>query len=89
MLPAYLTESQISDLIAVALDEDIGTGDVTTIATIPPATSAEAVFLAKQNGVVAGLHVAEQVLKPSTLTLKYCGGDRMAITSKAARSLAP
>ena len=70
MLPAYLTAPQISDLIAVALDEDIGPGDVTTEATIPPATSAEAVFLAKQNGVVAGLHVAEQVFKTLDVDLE-------------------
>ena len=48
-------------LIARALAEDVGTGDVTTEATIPDDTPAVARFLLKEDGVVAGLAVAERV----------------------------
>lgn len=51
----------IDDLIARALAEDVGPGDVTTLATVPEDRQAEAVFLAKEDGVLAGLAVAERV----------------------------
>ena len=61
MLPSYLSLSHIDDLVIRALDEDIGTGDVTSLATIPADTTAEATFLAKADGVLAGLLVADRV----------------------------
>ncbi len=51
----------LDDLIDRALAEDVGTGDVTTLATVPAHTTATATFLAKEPGVVAGLAVAERV----------------------------
>jgi len=51
----------LDDLLARALEEDVGPGDVTTLATIPPERQAEAHFLAKEDGVLAGLAVAERV----------------------------
>ncbi len=61
MLPPYLTDDALTHLIRLALDEDVGDGDVTTAATIPDGTPAEAYFLAKANGVLAGLDVATRV----------------------------
>ncbi len=46
-------------LVRRALAEDIGRGDVTTEATIPAGTTARARILAKAEGVIAGLPVAE------------------------------
>jgi len=51
----------IDRLLALALDEDLGTGDVTTLATVPPERRAEGRFLAKEPGVLGGLAVAERV----------------------------
>jgi nicotinate-nucleotide pyrophosphorylase (carboxylating) len=51
----------LADLIRRALDEDLGAGDVTTEATIPAGTPATARFLLKEDGVLAGLAVAERV----------------------------
>ena len=57
----------LTSLIEAALDEDLGRGlggaedDVTTNATIPEGTRASARFLLKEDGVVAGLAVAERV----------------------------
>jgi len=48
-------------LIALALKEDIGSGDITTQSTIPKATIIDGVFLAKQKGIVAGLEVVQRV----------------------------
>ncbi len=55
-------------LIDLALEEDIGSGDVTTQALIPPELKGEAQIRAKQDLVVAGLPVAARVfqkLEPS------------------------
>ncbi|MEW5761879.1 MAG: carboxylating nicotinate-nucleotide diphosphorylase [Bacillota bacterium] len=51
----------LDELIRRALDEDIGPGDLTTAATVPPSTRAAGVFLCKEAGVVAGLFVCERV----------------------------
>lgn len=41
----------------------VRSGDVTCLATIPPATQAEAQFLAKADGVLAGVAVADAVFR--------------------------
>jgi nicotinate-nucleotide pyrophosphorylase (carboxylating) len=51
----------IDRLLDLALEEDIGPGDVTTLATVPAERRAEGRFLAKEPGVLAGLAVAERV----------------------------
>jgi nicotinate-nucleotide pyrophosphorylase (carboxylating) len=51
------------DLVRRALAEDLGTGDITTMATVPPDLVAEASFLARTACVVAGLEIARQVFR--------------------------
>jgi nicotinate-nucleotide pyrophosphorylase (carboxylating) len=51
----------IDDLVRHALEEDIGTGDATTAAVVPPRASARAHILARQTLVCAGLPMAEKV----------------------------
>ncbi len=53
--------AEMDALIERALAEDVGSGDVTTLATVPAGQRAEAYFLAKEEGVLAGLAVAERV----------------------------
>jgi nicotinate-nucleotide pyrophosphorylase (carboxylating) len=53
---------EISDCIKHALAEDIGSGDVTTDTIVPADASLHGRIVAKQDGVVAGLEVARQVL---------------------------
>jgi len=48
-------------LVKLALAEDIGPGDITTRAIVPPAQRTKAVILAKENGVIAGLELAREV----------------------------
>ena len=54
--------AQISRYIIRALEEDIGPGDVTTNTIVPLGASLRGRIVAKQDGVVAGLDVAKQVL---------------------------
>lgn len=53
----------LDDLIDVALAEDIGSGDVTTVSIIGDQVKAKAEWIAKQEGVVAGLDVAKFVFQ--------------------------
>jgi nicotinate-nucleotide pyrophosphorylase (carboxylating) len=46
-----------------ALNEDVGTGDVTTAATVPEAARARGLITQKAPGVVFGLDVAEQTFR--------------------------
>ena len=48
----------IQTIIRRALEEDIGDGDITTLATIPEDAQLTGRFLAKEGGVIAGLDVA-------------------------------
>ena len=45
--------------VQMALKEDIGSGDATTLATIPAERQARGRFLAKSSGTIAGLEVVE------------------------------
>jgi len=51
------------EIIRRALSEDIGTGDVTTLATVPADAMAAAVMVAREPLVVCGLPLAEAVFK--------------------------
>jgi len=55
------SEQQIDNIIAIALAEDIGHGDVTTEALIPPELRGKASILIKAKGVVAGGEAARRV----------------------------
>ena len=52
----------IARLIALALEEDLGRGDVTTLATIPPDCTAQGKITAKAGLTLAGLPLIQQVL---------------------------
>ena len=52
---------QLNILITNALQEDIGTGDHSTLSTIPEQTLGTAVLKVKQAGILAGLSVAEKI----------------------------
>ncbi len=54
---------QVDRLLRIALAEDIGPGDVTTAATVPPGTPGRAELVAKDDFVVAGLGVARRVFE--------------------------
>ena len=52
---------EIDRIIRQALNEDIGLGDVTTLATIPKGTLARAELVAKEDFVLSGIDVAGRV----------------------------
>jgi nicotinate-nucleotide pyrophosphorylase (carboxylating) len=56
-------EQSITQLIKLALVEDIGTGDVTSSYFIPKATRSKARIIAKEAGVVSGIDIAARVFR--------------------------
>lgn len=56
-------DQQLQILIEAALKEDIGDGDHSTIASIPPETQGKAVLKIKQAGTLAGVAVARKIFE--------------------------
>ncbi|MFN5890631.1 MAG: carboxylating nicotinate-nucleotide diphosphorylase [Bacteroidota bacterium] len=54
---------EIKDLIRRCLEEDLGSGDVSSLSSIEPGTQGQSRLLLKEDGVVAGLQLAEIILK--------------------------
>jgi nicotinate-nucleotide pyrophosphorylase (carboxylating) len=53
-----LSSEEIRRAVQLALEEDIGSGDVTTLATVPPSRQAAAAMVAREAVVVAGMGLA-------------------------------
>ena len=76
-------EYLLDQLIDIAIEEDISTGDLATNALIGKGQRATALITAKADGVISGLSVAERVLETIS-TEEYCfepylqDGDRVA-----------
>ncbi len=92
MMPLSITPHE-DRLIDLALEEDLGPGDVTTQALIPPELKGEAHIRAKQTLVVAGLPVAARVfqrLDPEVLfALQVEEGQEVAPGTVLARLTGP
>ena len=56
-------KNQLHELIKNALAEDIGEGDYSTLSTINAAAQGKAVLRIKQDGVLAGVEVAETIFR--------------------------
>ncbi len=56
-----MSTDPLHKFITEALLEDIGSGDHTTLATIPPDAAGKAVLLVKQKGIISGIRVACEV----------------------------
>lgn len=54
-----IKEIQLLEIVSRALAEDIGTGDVTTDCIVQSDNNVKGMFIAKQNGIIAGLAVAQ------------------------------
>ena len=76
--PVFPTEDALT-MIRLALAEDVRTGDVTSMWTIPADQKQHARLIAKEDGVLAGLPIIELVFKEmkanATVTLHKKDGD--------------
>lgn len=61
-------DSETRDLVAGALAEDLGTGDVTAEAIVPGDVMATATIIQKQAGIVFGMEVVAEVFRQTGVT---------------------
>lgn len=66
----YLLESQDYNLIKMALLEDVGEGDITSLSIIPPEHSGDYEIIAKEEGILAGIDIAMAVFFEQDSKLK-------------------
>ena len=75
-------EDQLEHLITAALKEDIGDGDHSTLSCIDPSAKGKAVLKIKEDGILAGMQVAEKIFRyifpGSVFTAFKKDGDPMA-----------
>lgn len=76
-----LNMSLVDNIIENALQEDIGTGDLTTLSTVPAGSVTEGFIYAKEGGVLAGLPIAKRVFEILSSDLRFIAqkadGDRI------------
>lgn len=62
----------LDELIRMALLEDVGDGDHSTLACIPPTATASAKMVAKQDGIICGMEVGERVFQLVNEVFYHC-----------------
>jgi nicotinate-nucleotide pyrophosphorylase (carboxylating) len=95
--PNYLSRERIQEFIRQALIEDVGEGDHSTLGSIPTGSIGQAQLLIKENGIIAGLELAQMIflqydpkLKVDLLIQdgsKVTGGDIGLLVKGAAASI--
>lgn len=64
-----LFDNDVCRPVRLALEEDLGSGDVTTLATVPATVTARALMVARQPLVLAGVSLAEAAFRELDSTL--------------------
>ena len=81
---SFLSPLAIDEAVRRALNEDLGrAGDITSTATIPEATPAHAVLIARQPGVIAGLPLAVATFQTLSPDINIHGHIRDGVTVAA------
>jgi nicotinate-nucleotide pyrophosphorylase (carboxylating) len=81
-----LSPALVADVVARALAEDVGAGDLTTLATVPAAAQAEAQFVFREAGVLCGLPVLRAVFaatEPALLVEQHTSEGACVIAGQA------
>jgi len=66
----YITAERLDEFIRSAFKEDVGEGDHSTLAAIPPNAEGKAQLLIKENGIIAGLSLAKNIFHHFDPSLK-------------------
>ncbi|MGK7397081.1 MAG: carboxylating nicotinate-nucleotide diphosphorylase [Candidatus Cyclobacteriaceae bacterium M3_2C_046] len=77
----YLTSQKLDQLISIAIREDVGEGDHSTLAAIPADATNQARLVMKADGVIAGLELARSIFhqldEGLNVTLFHQDGDQV------------
>ncbi|QMU30982.1 carboxylating nicotinate-nucleotide diphosphorylase [Adhaeribacter radiodurans] len=63
MRPSYITDEALEQFIKQALAEDVGDGDHSSLASIPDSAQNEAQLLIKGTGILAGVELAQEIIR--------------------------
>lgn len=61
MRPAYVTDENLNHFIAESLKEDVGSGDYSTLSTIPEEAIQQAKLIVKEDCILAGVELAQYI----------------------------
>ncbi len=69
----YLTKENVRKFVRAALSEDIGSGDYSSLGSIPESAKRRAQLLIKDDGIIAGLHMAKIIFGyvDSTIDVRF------------------
>lgn len=67
----YLSDFALNNFISLALAEDVGEGDHSSLASIPSDQENEAYVLCKGDGVIAGIGLAERILLKVDMDIQF------------------
>ncbi|MFW5803851.1 MAG: carboxylating nicotinate-nucleotide diphosphorylase [bacterium] len=63
--------NMLNSLLDIAIKEDIGDGDHTSLSSIPHEKNGESYLLVKQDGILAGMRVAKEIFKKFNNSLEF------------------
>lgn len=96
-MPPALSRQFIVDVVRSALQEDIGSGDATSLATVPASLQVTAYMVARENLVTAGLALAVEAFKQISATTdvepnvldgqRISAGRRILVVKGSARAI--
>lgn len=96
-LPSYLNESIIRDLCCRAITEDVGNGDATTLAIVPPEQTTTAFFIPRTDCVICGLPILQVLFAELSADVQFeayvrdgdhcTAGQRIAMVTGNARAI--
>ncbi len=85
----FMNKDRVDFLIDIALREDMPNGDITSESVIAADSTSQAVILAKEEGVLAGIDIAERVFKTIDPSLHFHklknDGDKISVGKELAR----
>ena len=74
-LDSSINPHDIKDLIKLALLEDIGDGDHSTLACVPKEAISKAQLIVKQDGILAGVSIAKIIFDETAIQLGFAQLD--------------
>lgn len=79
-------KEHLDKLIDISIEEDIGSGDYTTMATVAENSKSTADLIAKEKGIIAGVELCEMIInkidKTLSLELLKSDGDEIKVNEK-------
>src|SRR4051812_11920596 len=79
-----LSHDEIERLVRLALEEDVGPGDVTTLSAVPQSAQARALMVAREAAVICGLEFAATAFREldPKVKIEFAASDRQQVAAR-------